>query len=211
MQIRTKYQHKAEFCKILSRIGLIKFVITKTKTRDTAPYFVRLDLLMSFPKEFQRSIDTLLKIANFEIGIGKFSRIAGATTKALPYVAVLAHTLGKPILFIKTGKTLGRERRVDGILNPGDKVLIVDDMISTGKTAEIATEKLRSEGASVEDLVVLLDNQRGGKERLKGKGVNLHAFITISEVANHFEEMSVITSDQRKIIHESVKKKGSMK
>ena len=209
MQTRTKDQHKAEFCRILSRIGLIKFAITKTKTRDTAPYFVRLDLLMSFPKEFQKSIDLLLKIVKFEIGIGKFSRIAGATPKVLPYVAVLAHALGKPMLFIKTGKTVGRDRRVDGILNPGDKVLIVDDMISTGKTAKMATEKLRSEGASVEDLVVLLDNERGGEERLKGEGVNLHAFITISEVADHFEEMSVITSDQRRLIQS--KRKGSMK
>ncbi len=207
MHPRKKDQYKAEFCKTLSRIGSIEFGITKERTQEIAPYFVRLDLLTSFPKEFQRSMDILLRIIKSEIGIEKFSRIAAATTKVVPYVAVLAHTLAKPIIFVRTGKTMGRERRIDGILHPGDKVLIVDDMISTGKTARIATEKLRSEGALVEDLVVLLDNERGGEERLRSEGLNLHAFVAISEVADHLEKMSVITSDQRKLVYEWIKRK----
>lgn len=207
MPTRAKDQYKPEFCKILSRIGLIEFGITERKARETAPYFVHLDLLTSFPKEFERSMDILLRIIKSEIGTEKFSRIAGASAKVLPYAAVLAHTLAKPMIFIRTRKTTGREGQIDGILHPGDRVLIVDDIISTGKTAIIAAGKLRSEGALVEELVVLLDNERGGEERLRSEGLSLHAFITISEVADHLEEMSVITSDQCQLVHEWVEKK----
>lgn len=202
-----KDQSKAEFCKILSKIGSIKFEVTKTKSREIAPYFVKLDLLTSFPKEFQLAMDILLKIIKFEVGIEKFSRIAGSTTKVVPYVAVLAHTLGIPMVVIRVDKTRGRRRRIDGILHPGDNVLIVDDMVSTGKTARLATKRLRSEGALVKDLVVLLDNERGGADSLKSEGLNLHAFVTISEVADYLEKMAVITRDQRKLVYGWVKRR----
>lgn len=209
--LRNKDQYKAEFCRIMSKVGAIRFMITEMKKRETAPYFVNLNLLMSFPNEFQRAIDILLTVVKTEVGIEKFSRIAGAESKALPYAAVLAHTLRVPLLFIKTGRTKGRERRVDGVLRPGDNVLIVDDVISTGKTAIEAAEKLRSEGVLVEDYVVLLDNERGGKQRLESKGLRLHAFITIHEVVDYLEDISVITSEERKIVDEWVKKKRAWK
>jgi uridine monophosphate synthetase len=209
--LRDKNQHKAEFCRAMSKVGAIRFVITGIKRRGTAPYFVNLNLLMSFPNEFERAIDILLTIIKTEVDIKKFSRIAGVESKALPYAAVLAHNLGVPLLFVKTGDTKGRERRVEGVLRPGDSVLIVDDVISTGKTAIEAAQKLRSEGVLVEDCVVLLDNERGGKQRLEGNGLRLHAFITIHEVVDYLEDISVITSEERKIVYEWVKKKRAWK
>lgn len=205
--LRNKDQYKEKFCRMLFKTGLIRFIITKTKTEDIAPYFVKLDLLVSFPKEFQQTLAILLKIVKLEVGLEKLTRIAATTTHVLPYAAVLTHTLEVPMLFIETRKTGGRKRRIDGILYPGDKVLIVDDVVSTGETAKSAADKLRSEGALVEDFAALLDNERGGRERLKSEGINLHAFITISEVADYLEKMSLITTDEHRIIYGWVKRK----
>lgn len=205
--LRNKGQYKEEFCRILFKTGLMRFMITKTKSKDVAPYFVKLDLLTSFPIEFQKAIAIMLRIIKFEVGLEKFTRIAATTTHVLPNAAVLANSLGVPMLFIEPSRTEGRERRIDGILNPGDKVLILDDVVSTGKTAKFAAYRLKSEGALIEDFVVLLDNEKGGKKRLEREGIDVHAFITISEVADYLEKMTLITSDERSIIYNWVKKR----
>jgi len=207
--LRGKDRSKVEFCKTLSRIGSPEFAIAAKKTRELAPYFVNLAPLISFPNEFQRSIDVLRKIIETEIGVEKFSRMAAASTKVLPHVAVLTHILEIPMLFIKKSETKGRTRRIDGILYPGDKVLVIDDIISTGRTAIEATEKLRAEGALVENFVALLDNERGGRKRLKDNGLTLYTFITIREVADYLEKMLIITTAQRKTIYDWVKKSGA--
>lgn len=90
---------------------------------------------------------------------------------------------------------------------PGDSVLLLDDLITTGRSLIKAVEAIRAEGGVVTEAVVLMDREEGGKENLAEKNVTLHYLLKVSEAAEKLYEMDVIKEDQYKLIMKQVKKK----
>lgn len=90
---------------------------------------------------------------------------------------------------------------------PGDRVLLIDDLITTAISMRKAVEAIRAEGGLVTDVAVLIDREEGGKERLAGDNVRLHYLLKASEAADKLYEIGVITEDQLKTILKQVKKK----
>jgi orotate phosphoribosyltransferase len=120
-----------------------------------------------------------------------------------------SHTTSKkPLLYVRKGAKLhGRERRVDGVLVSGDRVLLIDDLVTTGITLKEATEAARAEGGVVTDAVAFLDREEGGKELLEKAGVKLHALLNITEVAKTLYDMGTIDEESLKTIKKQIKKK----
>jgi orotate phosphoribosyltransferase len=83
---------------------------------------------------------------------------------------------------------------------PGDKVLVLDDVATTGKNIIEAVEAIRGEGGVVEDAVVLLDRQQGAKENLRKAGVKLHTFTTMRQIADKLVALGTIDETQHKEI-----------
>jgi orotate phosphoribosyltransferase len=81
-------------------------------------------------------------------------------------------------------------------LTPGERVLLVDDVITTGKNIVTALQSIRGEGGVVEDALVLLDREEGGEEHLQQEGVKLHSVARISSVAQKLLDMDAITKTQ---------------
>jgi orotate phosphoribosyltransferase len=100
----------------------------------------------------------------------------------------------------------GRERRVEGILASGDRVLLIDDLVTTGLTLKKAADAVRAEGGVVTDAVVFLDREEGGNKQLEKNGISLHALLKISEVANTLYEFGAIDQEDLKTILKQVKK-----
>jgi len=195
-----------EVCKVLARIGAIKFGIFKLTSGKTSPYYVDLRLVPSFPDAFRLITDAYATMIEDELGLGAFDRIAGVPTSGIPFAAVVAFRLKKPFLYVrKEIKLHGRERRVEGILAPGDKVILLDDLITTGKTLANAAEAIRKEGGEVEHAFVLIDRQEGGREALADVGVELHALMPIQEAAKVLHEMGTIDEEQYRLILKQVR------
>jgi len=85
-------------------------------------------------------------------------------------------------------------------LQPGDKVLVLDDVVTTGKSLLEATEAISAEGGIVEDAVVLLDRQQGAERNLQKKHVKLHAFTTMRRIADRLLDLGSIDEGQHKEI-----------
>jgi orotate phosphoribosyltransferase len=120
----------------------------------------------------------------------------------------IAYNLKKPFLYVRKGVKLhGRERRVEGILVSGDRVLLVDDLVTTGVTLKKACNAVRAEGGVVTEAVAFLDREEGGKQTLQEDGVNLYPLLKISEVAKTLFEMGAIDQEDYKTILKQVKKK----
>jgi orotate phosphoribosyltransferase len=123
----------------------------------------------------------------------------------MAYAAVLAFNLQKPFLYVRKDlKEHGRGRRVEGLLLPGERVLVLDDVITTGTNIVDAVEAIRAEGGLVEDAVVLLDRLQGGKTNLKRIGVELHVFTTIRRIADGLVARGTIDEGQYKEILEQI-------
>jgi orotate phosphoribosyltransferase len=80
----------------------------------------------------------------------KFDFIAGVATAGIPYGMLVADALDKPFIYVRQKpKEHGMKNRVEGAMSPNAKVLVVEDLISTGMSSLDAVEALRSEGAEV--------------------------------------------------------------
>ncbi len=190
-----------EACKALARIGAVKFGIFKLTSGKTSPYYIDLRLVPSFPDAFRFICDVYASMIEAELGLEAFDRVAGVPTAGIPFAAVVAFRLEKPFLYVRREVKLhGRERRVEGILTPGDRVILVDDLITTGKTLLSAAKAIRAEGGEVEHVFVLIDREEGGREALEEAGLELHAFMTVREMAKVMLDMEVIDEEQYELI-----------
>jgi len=190
-----------ETCKLLARVGAVKFGIFRLTSGKTSPYYIDLRLVPSFPDAFKFITDAYARMIEDELGLDAFDRIAGVPTSGIPFAAVVALGLEKPFLYVrKETKLHGRERQVEGILAPGDRVILLDDLITTGKTLSEAAKAIRREGGVVEHAFVLIDREEGGREALEEAGVELHALLTVREMAELLLDMGVIEEEQYELI-----------
>ena len=199
---------KSELSRILHKIGAIKFGTFKLTSGRISPYYIDLRIVPSFPEAFQRVGDIYVKLIETELGTRNFERIAGIPTAGMPFASLVAYLMKKPFLYIRPkAKMHGRERRIEGIIMPGDRVLLVDDLITTGLSLRKAAKAIRAEGGVVSDASVLLDREEGGKERLKKDNVTPHCLLTAREAANKLYELGAIEEDQLKTILKQAKEK----
>jgi len=194
-------KRETEFCKVLVKTGAIKFGVFTLTSGKLSPYYVDLRIVPSFPEALSKVVGIYEDLVRTAVGIKKFHRIVGIPTAGVPFASILSFRLRKPFLYVrKETKTHGRERRIEGLLSPGEKILIVDDLITTGKSTGEAVEAVRSEGGLVEDAVVLIDREEGGAKHLKAMGVTLHAFIKISQIAKQLYALGAIDESKFKDI-----------
>lgn len=190
-------KYKQRVCDLLVHIGALKFGVFTLTSGKLSSYYIDMRLIPSFPEVFKEVVDIYSALIKELIGVQNFERIAGVPTAGVPFSSVLAYKLNKPFLYIrKDVKLHGRRRRVEGIINPSDRVLLVDDLVTTGKTLVEATAAIRNEGGVVEKAVVLIDRQEGAWRRLKEIGVELHSLLKIEEAANLLYREGVIDKSQ---------------
>jgi orotate phosphoribosyltransferase len=198
---------KAEICKILNKIGALKFGAFRLTSGKISPYYIDLRIIPSFPDAFQKICNLQAAFIKEEIGLESFDRIAGIPIAGIPFASLIAYNLKKSFLYIRKGVRLhGRKRRIEGILTPGDRVLLIDDLITTGLSLTEAKKAIEAEGGVTTDAVVLLDREEKGKEKLDKNGIKLHALLKMSEIANRLYEIGAIDEVQLKTILKQIKK-----
>ena len=198
---------KVEICKILNKIGALKFGVFKLTSGKISPYYIDIRMVPSFPDAFQEIRDFYVSFIKEEIGVQNFERVAGIPVAGIPFASLVAYNLKKPFLYIRKGVRLhGRQRRIEGVLTPGDRVLLVDDLITTGLSLVKASKAIMAEGGVVSDAVVLLDREEGGKERLEENGIRLHPLLNMDEIADKLHELGTIDKEQLKTILKQIKK-----
>jgi len=198
---------RIEICKILNKIGALQFGTFKLSSGRISPYYIDLRIVPSFPDAFQKICKCYEEFIKKTIGSKNFERIAGIPVAGIPFASIIAYNLKKPFLYIRKGMRLrGRQRRIEGILAPGDRILLFDDLITTGISLRKAAKAIRAEGGVVECAVVLLDREEGGREKLEKSGIKLYSMLKISEIAEKLYEVEAIDKEQLKTILRQVKK-----
>ncbi len=185
---------ESDLAKVLLHTKALQFGMFTLSGGKLSPYYVDLRVLPSFPDAFHAAIDLMVKAARHIDGVAK---VGGIPTGGLPWASVIAYSLSKPLVYArKEAKRHGRERMVEGILAPGDNVLLIDDVITTGKNILSAAQTIRNEGGVVENALVLLDRQERGEEHLATEGIRLHSVARISTVAEQLRDMDAISPRQ---------------
>ena len=199
---------KTELGQILNRIGALKFGTFKLTSGEISPYYLDLRIVPSFPDAFKRICDLYIELIKSDVGTNGFDRIAGIPTAGISFASIAAYHLQKPFVYVRTEERQhGRGRRVEGILNPGDRVLLMDDLITKGGSILKSAESVRAEGGVVTNAVVLMDRQENGKQNLADAGINLHCVLTTSELAQKMYDIATITKEQLNAILKRTKNK----
>lgn len=110
-------------------------------------------------------------------------RIGGVALGGVPLAAVASVESGVPyVIARKEAKEYGTANAVEGTLEEGDEVVVVEDIVTTGTSAVEAVEKLRAAGATVNEIIVVVDRQEGGRENVEDAGLKMHALTTAEEL-----------------------------
>ena len=114
--------------------------------------------------------------------------LMGTSTAGIAHAAIVGHIMGLPMGYVRSGnKDHGRQNRIEGRLEPGQKVVVVEDLISTAGSCIEVVEALRDAGAEVLGIVSIFTyGLRKGLERLESANVVNHSlsnFETVCEVA----------------------------
>jgi orotate phosphoribosyltransferase len=198
---------KVEIAKIMHKIDALKFGVFKLTSGKASPYYIDLRVVPSFPDAFRQICDFYSDYIISRIGIENFDRIAGVPLAGIPFASQIAYNLKKPFLYVrKSIRHHGRQRRVEGILISGDRVLLVDDLVTTGLNLKKAAESIRAEGGVVNEAVAFLDREEGGKEKLERSGIKVHTLLKISEMANTLYEIGAIDEERLATIQKQIKK-----
>jgi orotate phosphoribosyltransferase len=113
----------------------------------------------------------------------KTDRIAGAELGAVPLAAAAGMASGKPIVFIRNQKKdYGTAKQVEGVLNPGETVLIVEDVLTTGGQVLEAAKTLQDLGAKVEKIVAVIDRLEGARDNIEKAGFTFESLFTTKDL-----------------------------
>lgn len=129
--------------------------------------------------------------------------LMGTATAGIAHAAITAHLMNMPMGYVRSGaKDHGRANRIEGRLEKGEKVVVVEDLISTAKSSLEVVEALREEGADVLGMVSIFTyGMKAGKEKLSAAGVkavSLCDLDSLLEVA--VEEGYIKAADRGRLI-----------
>jgi orotate phosphoribosyltransferase len=111
------------------------------------------------------------------------TKLAGVALGAVPLVAATSVETGLPYVVVrKAAKEYGTGNRVEGALAEGERVVVLEDIATTGQSAADAVTALREAGGTVERVLVVVDREAGARERLADHGVEMEALVTATEL-----------------------------
>jgi uridine monophosphate synthetase len=181
-------------------IGCLLFGEYVQASGATFSYYIDLRKIISNPQIFHQVLQAYAEI----LTTLSFDRIAGIPYGSLPTATGLSLLLHYPMIYPrKEVKAHGTRRLIEGHYEAGETVVIVDDILITGKSAIEGAGKLESSGLKIKDIVVLIDHEEGVKERIKAEGYNAYSVLTISEITQTLYSSGRINQEQYNHLKES--------
>ncbi len=148
--------HSRELARNLLQIKAIKINVQNLFTWASgiqSPIYCDNRLALSFP-----DIRNSVKLALVELtkGYKSFDYVAGVATAGIPWGVLVAEELGKPFVYIRSSaKSHGRQNRIEGLLEKGKSVIVIEDLISTGGSSIDAVEAIRENGNEVVSVIAI--------------------------------------------------------
>ncbi len=164
-----------------------------------SPIYIDCRTIISFPNVMDLIADKAVEI--IEKKIGNVDLIAGGETAGIPFAAWIAAKLGKGMIYVrKEKKGYGAGKQIEGKLNQGDRVLLVEDLITDGGSKLNFINGIKEAGGAINSCIVVFDREQGGAQKLSGLGVKLFGLTTLSRTLQFGLENKYITEKDYKIV-----------
>ena len=165
-----------------------------------SPIYTDNRLLMGYPvkrKEITGYMANLMREKNLHPQI-----IAGTSTAGIPPAAWLAELLNLPMIYVRGNlKDHGKGKQVEGVMKKEAKVLLIEDLITTGKSSLAAIDAIRAEGGKVDTCLAFLDyGFEEAKQAYQQKKVTLHTLTSFEELVNMAVEMGLLRLSEKELV-----------
>lgn len=166
-------------CRALYSAGCVRFGDFLLHSGVHSPVYVDLRQLVTHPRVLE------LVAAHYARLLAPlhYDRIAAIPYAALPIGTAVALRTGQPLIYPRReAKAYGTRRQIEGVYQAGERAVLLDDLITSGGSKLEALEPLLAEGLVIEDVVVLIDREQGGRQDLAARGLRLHAVLTLRQL-----------------------------
>jgi orotate phosphoribosyltransferase len=163
-----------------------------------SPVYIDCRWVISFTEARRRMISLGVEMLREDADLDGTDLVAGGETAGIPYAAWIAEAADKPMLYVrKQPKGFGRDAQIEGNLEEGKKVLLVEDLATDGGSKINFVNALRTAGANVSDIFVVFFYSAfpGALDTLDEAGVKLHYLCTWRDVLKVADEGNYFPSE----------------
>jgi orotate phosphoribosyltransferase len=197
-----------EFASFLLKSNALRFGTFTLASGKPSAYYIDLRMLPSFPRHFRLTIDALKKTIVAKIGTD-FDALVSVPTSGLVFGSALAYEMEKPFLYVrKESKGYGTSKLIEGHLASGSKVVIIDDVATTGNSVGHAVDVIRANGGIVEHVVALVNRMEGAEEHLRKLNIRLVAVASVNDIANALHGAGLIDDNTLESVMTQVTSSG---
>lgn len=198
----------------LLKIGAIKLSPEKPFTWASgwkSPIYCDNRLSLSFP-DVRSKIKTALSLA-ISNSFDGIDVIAGVATAGIPQGALVAEDLGLPFIYVRSkSKGHGLQNMIEGKIDKGQKVLLIEDLVSTGGSSLAAAEALREAGAEVVGMMAIFTyGFQVSEDNFQEKGVNLVVLSDYNHLLDHAQDERMFENEVLKTLKEWRENPGNWK
>jgi uridine monophosphate synthetase len=185
----------------LHDIGAVQFGRFILHSGKSSPIYMDLRVLISYPA-------ALRLVARMYAGILQelhFDRLAAIPYAGLPIGVAISLEMDRPLIYPrKEVKSYGTGQQIEGQFNVGDRAVVVEDLVTSGKSVIQGGALLKGAGLQISDAVVLIDRLQGGGANLQAEGYTLHSVVTLPYLLRVLEEQERITARQHARVLEAL-------
>ena len=167
-----------------------------------SPVYIDCRKILSFSEEREYIVTQLARKAETDIGVDNIDIVAGGETAGIPYASFVSHLIKKPMIYIrKQPKGYGGTKQIEGILEAGKRVLLVEDLITDGLSKLRFNIGIRGAGAKMTHCLCVFDyasdrlNQHEGRDNLAKNDISLHVLANWDDVLDTCLSKSYFTKD----------------
>jgi len=200
-------ENKENIAEILLRIGAVT-LDTKKPYRFVSgilsPIYTDCRLLMSYPKEWEVIIDSMINVIINEIGIQNVNVIAGTATAGISHAAYIAKKLNLPLIYVKSqAEEFGKQNKIEGIIKNGDKVLLIEDLISTGGSSISSAKTIREAKGVIEYcLAIFTYGMEAAKKSFEQEGIKLITLTDFDTLVDVAVKQNCIRPEEKNMVLE---------
>jgi len=174
-----------EFAIFLYKNNIIRFGDFTLASGKNSSYYVDLRLIPSYPHQFRKMIKNLQNLIVEKTGLDDFDCLASVPTGGLVVTSALAIEIVKPLIYVRSKpKEHGTAKSIEGKISAGMKMVMVDDVMTTGTSVLNGINQLKEAGLLVSDLYVIINRLEGGDKALSDIGVQTHQLTDILEITD---------------------------
>lgn len=169
-----------------------------------SPVYVDCRRLISFPVPRTIVTKAFVEIVDKKIGRRAIDVIAGGETAGIPFAAFLAMEMSKPMIYVrKTPKGYGKGAQIEGVLEAGQRVLLVEDLVTDGGSKLVFQQGIETAGGIAKDCLCVFEyysefaGLREARDRLKEHGIHLHSLTHWDELLELLQGEGRLTLPQR--------------